>query len=42
LVGREHFVKGLVEKPGVDRMLEPLRQAMADRVLKGGSLRIVA
>jgi hypothetical protein len=34
-VGCEDFVKGLVQKPGVDGMLKPLRQAMADRVLKG-------
>ena len=33
-VGREHFVEGLVQKPGIDRMLEPLRQAMADRILE--------
>ena len=34
LVGGKHLMEGLVQEPGVDRMLEPLCQAMADGVLK--------
>ena len=41
-VGRQHLVKGLVQQPGIDGMFKPLRQTVAHRSSKLGSLRIVA
>src|SRR4029079_2617875 len=33
-LGREHLMEGLMQESGIDRMLEPLREPLADRVLK--------